>query len=88
MPVLSRAAISSTYERIRHLVRKTPCIVSSDLPEAVSDLLHDKTKLKVFFKCENQQLSGSFKYRGVLNKLLQLNRHQLSNGLATYSTGM
>ncbi|KAH7173600.1 phosphoribosylglycinamide synthetase [Fusarium flagelliforme] len=86
MPVLSRIAISSTYERIRHLVRKTPCIVSPDLPEAVSDLLHNETKLKVFFKCENQQLSGSFKYRGVLNKLLQLNRHQLNNGVATYST--
>ncbi|SCO89526.1 uncharacterized protein FRV6_13654 [Fusarium oxysporum] len=41
----------------------------------------------IILKCENLQLSGSFKYRGALNKLLRLSPEQLDRGLVTYSTG-
>jgi threonine dehydratase len=42
---------------------------------------------KIFFKCENFQKVGAFKFRGVSNKLLQLNDTERRNGVITHSSG-
>ena len=41
----------------------------------------------ILFKLENLQLTGSFKPRGALNKILKLNKNQLKKGLVAYSSG-
>jgi threo-3-hydroxy-L-aspartate ammonia-lyase len=41
----------------------------------------------VFFKCENLQRGGAFKFRGAFNTLSRLSRDQLQRGVAAYSSG-
>ncbi|EGU85202.1 hypothetical protein FOXB_04317 [Fusarium oxysporum f. sp. conglutinans Fo5176] len=53
----------------------------------VSRTCNHLADVTIILKCENLQLSGSFKYRGALNKLLRLSPEQLDRGLVTYSTG-
>lgn len=88
MSFYSRMNILSTYERIRHLTRKTPFVTSHDLAKMVSRTCNHLAGVTIILKCENLQLSGSFKYRGALNKLLRMSPEQLDRGLVTYSTGM
>ncbi len=46
-----------------------------------------KAGANVFFKCENLQVTGSFKVRGALNKILSLSASELDRGVVTASTG-
>ena len=67
------------HERITGYVRKT-------------ELLHSPhysalTGANVFFKCENMQITGSFKFRGAMNKVLSLDPVQREDGVVTASTG-
>jgi threonine dehydratase len=41
----------------------------------------------VFFKCENLQRGGAFKFRGAFNALSRLPAEQLKRGVAAYSSG-
>jgi threonine dehydratase len=41
----------------------------------------------LFFKCENFQRCGAFKFRGALNAVLSLPTEQLTAGVATHSSG-
>lgn len=52
-----------------------------------SSWLSNQTGANVFLKCENFQHTGSFKFRGALNKLLSLSDEQRSKGIVTASTG-
>lgn len=49
-------------------------------------LTHDPVR-QFFFKWENQQVTGSFKVRGALNKVLSLQPWELAAGLTTASAG-
>jgi len=42
---------------------------------------------EVYFKCENFQRMGAFKFRGAMNALLQFNDQQRKNGVVTFSSG-
>lgn len=42
---------------------------------------------KIFFKCENEQPTGSFKVRGAFNVLSQLDEEEKSKGVVTRSSG-
>ena len=44
-------------------------------------------ELNLYLKWENQQVTGSFKVRGALNKILSLSPHELAQGLVTASAG-
>jgi threonine dehydratase len=66
-------------ERIGQLTRVTALRYSKSLSEL--------TGASVFLKLENEQVSGSFKVRGALNKLMTLTREQISRGVITASTG-
>lgn len=75
-------AIDEANRRIKSLasgVQTTPLEYSS----ALSDL----TGARVYLKCEHQQRSGSFKFRGALNKLASLNPDQKTAGVLAASTG-
>jgi threonine dehydratase len=49
--------------------------------------LSDLCNAKVYLKLENQQITHSFKVRGVLNKLLHLSPEEKKRGVATASAG-
>jgi threonine dehydratase len=65
--------------RIGNLIRETPF--------EVSPFLSDMCEGEVWLKLENQQLTGSFKLRGALNKLLQLSYDERKRGIIAASSG-
>ncbi|GAB4380300.1 MAG: threo-3-hydroxy-L-aspartate ammonia-lyase [Elainellaceae cyanobacterium] len=56
-------------------------------PVMTSQTVDDRTGCQVFFKCENFQRTGSFKFRGALNALSCLSEQQRQQGVLTYSSG-
>ncbi len=71
--------ILAAHERIRSIVFETPVVSSSHLSRYISPL--------VKFKLENQQRTGSFKFRGATNSLSLLTSEQAQAGVLTSSTG-
>lgn len=71
--------IIQAHDRIRGFIHRTPVLSSSGL----NDLLG----ASFFFKCENFQKAGAFKFRGATNSLLTLSDQELSNGVGTHSSG-
>jgi threo-3-hydroxy-L-aspartate ammonia-lyase len=68
--------IARAHERIRPQAKRTPVMTS-----ATVDAL---TGASVFFKCENFQRMGAFKFRGAFNALSQLKD---SKGVVAFSSG-
>ncbi|MCK4762658.1 MAG: threonine/serine dehydratase [Candidatus Aminicenantes bacterium] len=52
-----------------------------------SPFLSDSAGGSVYLKCENLQITNSFKLRGALNKLLSLTEEERERGVTTASTG-
>ncbi len=71
--------ILSAHERIKPFIHKTPVLSS----ESINKI----TGTSLFFKCENLQKVGAFKFRGASNAILQLNEAQRKKGVATHSSG-
>lgn len=66
-------------KRIRKYVRETPL--------EYSPYLSHLGNCRVYLKLENLQITGSFKLRGAMNKLLSLTKSQRKKGVVTASTG-
>lgn len=80
MPVtLTFSAIEQAAQRLQGVVRRTPVLRSASLDDA--------TGAQLFFKCENFQRTGAFKFRGANNALLQLDATARARGVATHSSG-
>jgi threonine dehydratase len=77
--MLNLTDIKDAHTRIKPMINKT-CVLRSRT-------LNKKLESKVFFKCENFQRAGAFKFRGVCNKLLQLNNLEKNKGVVTHSSG-
>lgn len=71
--------IEAAYKRIKHIVNKTPVMTSRTLNEQLG--------AEVFFKCENFQRVGAFKFRGAFNALSQLSDEQKAKGVIAHSSG-
>jgi threonine dehydratase len=56
-------------------------------PVLTSKSINEISGSDLFFKCENFQKIGAFKFRGAINTLLRLNKDQLEKGVATHSSG-
>jgi len=56
-------------------------------PIQVSGMLNKMFNTSLFFKCENFQKVGAFKYRGATNAVLNLTETERKNGVATHSSG-
>ena len=56
-------------------------------PILTSTIVNQRTKSQVFFKCENFQRTGSFKFRGAFNALSQLSADQKKRGVIAFSSG-
>ena len=76
---LTEKNFEQAYQRISTNIKTTACIRSAKLS--------DDFKASVYFKLENQQLTGSFKIRGVMNKILSLENSALKKTLIAASTG-
>jgi len=72
-------AIDEAYKRIKDQVLRTPLITS--------EYINKTLNAQVYFKLENLQWTGSFKLRGAMNKIMQLNADQRKNGVVAYSSG-
>lgn len=73
------ACVTQAYERIRPDIHRTPI--------EGSDGLGRRTGAKLHFKWENEQITGSFKLRGALNKLRSLTPLERKAGVVSASTG-
>jgi threonine dehydratase len=77
--MLSFSDITAAHERIRRVVHRTPVLTSSSLDALAGNAL--------FFKCENFQRVGAFKFRGAYNKLASLTAEERKRGVVAFSSG-
>src|SRR5216110_1090255 len=61
--------------------------VAHRTPVAASRSVNTRTGADVFFKCENLQRAGAFKFRGAYNALSRLTTDQRRRGVVTFSSG-
>jgi threonine dehydratase len=73
------AAVVAASRRIEGYAHRTPVMRS-----ATADAL---IGAQVFFKCENFQRAGAFKFRGAFNALSQFDAQQKAGGVIAYSSG-
>ncbi len=73
------ADIEAASKRLVGVAHRTPVFTCRSVNEL--------TEAQVFFKCENFQRAGSFKFRGAYNALAQLSEEQKQQGVLTYSSG-
>lgn len=76
---LTFADIKKASERIASYIQRTPVLTSTAIDEL--------TRAKVFFKCENFQKVGAFKFRGACNRVFALTEDEASKGVVTHSSG-
>ena len=79
MSNFSYVKIEEAYQRIKSQILKTPLISS--------EYINSITNAKIYFKLENLQWTGSFKLRGAINKISQLDPSKKKNGVVAYSSG-
>ena len=71
--------VAKAHERIKGAARRTPVLTSSTADALVG--------AKLFFKCENLQRMGAFKFRGAYNALAQLGPDERRRGVLAFSSG-
>ncbi len=71
--------VRAAAARIRPWIHRTPLLASRSLSERLG--------VEVRLKCENLQRAGSFKIRGAMNALLQLDDDQRARGVVAFSSG-
>jgi len=71
--------IRQAHERIRPYIHKTPVLTSM--------ALNQMTGARLFFKCENLQKVGAFKFRGACNAIFSLTAEDANRGVVTHSSG-
>ena len=77
--MVSYEDVAAAHERIKPHARRTPVLTSGTI-----DAL---TGAKVYFKCENLQRMGAFKFRGACNALSQLTHDEKKRGVLAFSSG-
>ncbi|MBV5313261.1 MAG: pyridoxal-phosphate dependent enzyme [Prolixibacteraceae bacterium] len=71
--------IEKAHVRIRPYIHQTPVLSSQSINEIVG--------ANLFFKCENLQKVGAFKFRGACNSVFSLTDEEAQNGVCTHSSG-
>src|SRR3989304_7497281 len=71
--------IQQAHLRITGHVHRTPVLTSAGIDSMLDASL--------FFKCENFQKVGAFKFRGATNAVLSLSEKEAVHGVATHSSG-
>jgi threonine dehydratase len=71
--------IQAARARLNGVAHRTPVITSRTANAA--------TGAELYFKCENLQRMGAFKFRGAYNALAQFSPHQRKSGVVAFSSG-
>ena len=71
--------IQSAHSRIRPFIHYTPVLTSLQLNKIFD--------CELYFKCENLQKVGAFKFRGATNAVLLLSDTEKKRGVVTHSSG-
>lgn len=71
--------VKAASKRLENHANKTPILTSRTLNKLVG--------AEVFFKCENFQKVGAFKFRGAFNCISQLSAKDKQQGIIAYSSG-
>lgn len=75
----SLSDIRKAHIKISPFIHRTPVMSSS--------LLNEMFGCSLFFKCENLQKAGAFKFRGATNAILSLSEEEKKRGVVTHSSG-
>ena len=76
---MSFQGIKEAHSRISGIASKTAVMTSRTLNSLVN--------ADIYFKCENFQRVGAFKFRGALNALSLLSKEEKEHGVITHSSG-
>ena len=79
MTIPSLSNILAAHDRIKPFIHHTPVLTSQQLNRIFG--------CSLFFKCENFQKVGAFKFRGATNAVLSLNAEEKGKGVVTHSSG-
>lgn len=71
--------ILEARKRLEGVAHRTPVVTSTQF--------NDHAGCEVFFKCENLQRAGAFKFRGAYNKIASLDRAERERGVLAFSSG-
>ena len=71
--------VAAAHERIRPQAHRTPVMTSRQVDALAG--------ASVFFKCENLQRMGAFKFRGAYNALSRLSADEKRRGVLAFSSG-
>ena len=79
LSIPAKDEIQQAAERIAPYIHQTPVLKSVGI--------NTMANAEVFFKCENFQKVGAFKFRGACNAVRNLEETALKRGVATHSSG-
>ncbi len=71
--------LDQAWERVRRHAHRTPVLRSTYFDERLG--------ARLFFKCENLQKIGAFKFRGAINAIGSLSAAELARGVVCHSSG-
>lgn len=86
MSALDTAPRLPTYADVEAAARRIAG-VAHRTPVMTSRTANERTGAELFFKCENLQRSGAFKFRGALNAIRSLPADQRTRGVVAFSSG-
>lgn len=93
-PPLTRSSVQGAHKRIEKYIHRTTTVTCDTINHVASSPSEGKVapKVRLFFKCENQQRIGAFKARGAFHALGRLIEEEglekvKSNGVCTHSSG-
>ena len=73
------ADVEAAAARLEGVAHRTPVMTSKTADASAGG--------KLFFKCENLQRGGAFKFRGAYNAIATLSEDQRRHGVIAYSSG-
>lgn len=71
--------VIAAHNRIKPYINATPIFTSTTINQQLG--------AELYFKCENYQKMGAFKFRGAMNALSQFSDSQRKTGVITFSSG-
>ncbi len=77
--VVDGEAVCAAAKRLAGVVHRTPVLTCETLDQLAGR--------RLFFKCENLQKTGAFKYRGASHAVLRLSETEAARGVVTHSSG-
>jgi len=76
---ITYANVAAAAQRLAGVALRTPVLTSRQVDERLG--------ARIYFKCENFQRAGAFKFRGAYNTLSRFSAEQRSGGAVAFSSG-